>query len=164
MLMVDCACALAYARWRAVAEPGWRIVGSLEREKAGRGADGRFFPWGDAYDPSWVCNGRSHEHHPLPQVVDSFPTDVSVYGVRGLGGNVRDWCAELRTDAGAPVQDGRVVGPVPEVDPDMRPKARRVTRGGYWTSVPRNARCANRSADAPGNRLADLGIRLARSL
>ena len=47
---------------------------------------------------------------------------------------------------------------------DMRPKARRVTRGGYWTSVSRNARCANRSADAPGNRLADLGIRLVRSV
>lgn len=164
ILMVDFASALAYARWMAAREPGWRLVGSLEREKAGRGADGRFFPWGDAYDPSWVCNGRSHAGRPIPQVVDSFPTDVSVYGVRGLGGNVRDWCPELRLEQGAPVVDQRVVPPAPEVDPDLRPKARRVTRGGYWTSVPRNARCANRSADAPGNRLADLGIRLARSI
>ncbi|APR75850.1 serine/threonine protein kinase [Minicystis rosea] len=39
--------AVAYARWRA-ARTGrpYRLVHELEREKAVRGADGRFFPWG----------------------------------------------------------------------------------------------------------------------
>ena len=165
VLMVHYGCAVAYARWWAerTGQP-WRLPGEHEWEKAGRGVDGRFFPWGDLYDPSWACNNDSHEGAPLPHVVDSFPVDESVYGVRGLGGNARDWCAELRAPEGAPVRNGRVIAPeLPEVV-DMTPGARRVSRGGYWTSVSRNARCANRSADAPTNRLADIGIRLARSL
>ena len=33
------------------------------------------------------------------RVVDSYPVDTSVYGVRGLGGNVFDWCRDLHDDA-----------------------------------------------------------------
>jgi eukaryotic-like serine/threonine-protein kinase len=165
VMMVHFGCAVAYARWLAQRDgQPWRLPGEHEWEKTGRGVDGRFFMWGDFYDPSWTCNAESHEIRPLPAVVHSFPVDESVYGVRGLGGNTREWCAELRIPGGTPVPGDRVQPPPLPVEIDMSPGARRVTKGGFWTSVSRNARCANRGADAPTNRLADIGVRLARSL
>ena len=52
--LVDWHAACAYAEWMAqrTGQP-WRLPVEMEWEKAGRGVDGRFFPWGDAHDPSW---------------------------------------------------------------------------------------------------------------
>ena len=62
-----------------------------EWEKAARGVDGRYYPWGNRFDPS-LCNTRDSRRDGMtPVAVDAFPIDVSVYGVRGLGGNVQDW-------------------------------------------------------------------------
>ena len=93
VLMLNWLCAMAFAQWKAEKTgKKYRLLHELEREKAGRGVDGRYFPWGDHFDPSFCCMRASHKEHPLPQVVNSFPIDESVYGVRGCSGNVRDWC------------------------------------------------------------------------
>ncbi|MCP5024823.1 MAG: formylglycine-generating enzyme family protein, partial [Actinomycetia bacterium] len=95
VLNVDWYCATAYAAWHAArtGQP-WRLPWDFEWEKAARGVDGRIFPWGDGIDPTYACFRDSHPGRPLPQLVDSFPLDVSPCGVRGLGGNVRDWCVD----------------------------------------------------------------------
>ena len=87
MFLVDWFAATAYAAWLAArtATP-WRLLGELEWEKVARGGDGRLHPWCDGFDPSWCCVRASHPGRPLPTVVDSYPVDESVYGVRGLGG------------------------------------------------------------------------------
>ena len=84
--------ALAYCEWRSVRERrAFRLPTDLEWEKASRGVDGRWFPWGDRYDGS-LCNMKdSLRERPAVVPVDAFPTDVSPYGVRGTAGNVRDW-------------------------------------------------------------------------
>lgn len=94
--MIDWFGAKAYAAWQSSRDgKGWRLTMEQEFEKAARGVDGRFFPWGDSLDPSWCCMRHSHQGHKLPSVVDSYPIDVSVYGIRGLGGNMREWGEEI---------------------------------------------------------------------
>ncbi|MBX2799917.1 MAG: protein kinase [Myxococcales bacterium] len=101
--------ARAYLAWLAqrTGRP-WRLPGRLEWQKMARGVDGRPFPFGHHWDPAW-CNTRSShpDGFPQPTPVDSFPLDVSPYGVRGVGGNVRDWCA----DREGVIADDRVVVP-----------------------------------------------------
>jgi serine/threonine-protein kinase len=138
----------AYAAWWS-AQTGdpWRLPDELEWEKAARGTDGRPYPWGVAMDATWA-NVRNSRPGPagLAKVTD-FPDDASPYGVRGLGGNVKDWTTSKfdRTElAGALVPDA----------------SHRVTRGGYWfggTSL-----VAPRAWSHEGSQTSDIGFRLVR--
>ncbi len=155
--------ARAYAAWYAArtGQP-WRLPYELEWEKVARGVDGRAFPWGDYIDPTFAC---VHASHPpgaphLPAVIDSFPVDESPYGVRGLGGNVRDWCLDRYREEGPPCPDGWVSG---VLEPDG-PGVLRVGRGGSWDCALRDARAASRMISSSGWRSADRGFRLVRSI
>jgi serine/threonine protein kinase/formylglycine-generating enzyme required for sulfatase activity len=157
-IMVDWRAARGFASW--VAEHSglpWRLPAELEWEKAGRGVDGRVFPWGDLFDPSWCNVGDSHAE-PRRTPVDSFPVDESPYGVRGLAGNVRDWCADAWLPDGPPCVGDRVGQAVPGPD-----DAWRVRRGGSWGDVAGRARLADRDWYHPGYRFDYLGVRLVRS-
>ncbi|HKB16774.1 MAG TPA: SUMF1/EgtB/PvdO family nonheme iron enzyme, partial [Planctomycetota bacterium] len=65
-----------------------------EWEKAARGADGRKFPWGDAFVP-WFCKwggarpGASSDQRLEP--VGRFARDESPYGVLDMAGGVLEW-------------------------------------------------------------------------
>ena len=88
--------------------------------------------------------------------MDDFPDDVSVYGVRGLAGNVRDWCLNgYRRDGPGP--GGRLVVHDEPIDSFA------LVRGGAYVSAPLQARSAARFAARPEERLIVLGFRLARS-
>ncbi|MHC5079736.1 MAG: bifunctional serine/threonine-protein kinase/formylglycine-generating enzyme family protein [Planctomycetota bacterium] len=78
-------------------------------EKAARGDDERVYPWGMSLDPTFTNNLQAHPGAPRPCPVDSFPVDESPYGIRGLGGNISDWCLN-----------------------DIEPDGRRHLRGGSW--------------------------------
>ena len=150
----------AYARWRAVEEGcEWRLPGELEWEKAARGVDGRFFPWGDHLDPTW-CNMRdSHATRPSMCAVGEFPVDTSPYGVRGMAGNVRDWCCDAFDPAGPKLVNGRWTYTTPPAA-----GVPRVGRGGTWCVNPVSLRAAYRAWFAPSFRSDDsLGFRLACS-
>lgn len=162
VIMVDWCGAMAYAAWWA-ARTGlpWRLPCEWEWEKAARGVDERPYPWGHAFDPSRACTRLSHAGRPLPaRIGEGFEVDVSVYGVRGLAGNVRDWCldryAELPPDEGS-----RVEVPSPELE--LERTGPRVNRGGFWLGNERDARAADRHFHPPEHRAAELGFRLARS-
>jgi len=152
--------AAAYAAWLADREGlPWRLPGELEWEKACRGVDGRYFPWGGQLDATW-CNMRdSHPHATRVCAVDAFEADESPYGVRGMAGNVRDWCADPFAAAG-PAADGERWGPGPPPD---EPTAR-VGRGGAWCVNPVGLRAAYRSWYSATFRADNsLGFRLVRS-
>jgi serine/threonine protein kinase/formylglycine-generating enzyme required for sulfatase activity len=83
-------------------------------EKAARGPDGRACPWGDTTDASFCNKSNSHEEGIRPCPVDSFPTDESPYGVRGMAGNSRDRCLG---------------------EPGPGYAGWRTCRGGHWTSA-----------------------------
>ena len=101
VVMVSGESASAYAQWYAerTGEP-WRLPGELEWEKAARGADQRRFTWGEFMDPTWCCMRDSHRGPVLPAPVEDHTLDVSPYGVRGLAGNVQDWCLEPFVEQG----------------------------------------------------------------
>ena len=161
VVLVDWHGARAYARWRSDRTGlGYRMPDELEREKAARGADGRLFPWGDHFDATWACIIDSHEGEPTRVAVTSFGLDESPYGVRGLAGNVRDWCDNIWTREGPPVDDGRLVPqPADPSDPELR-----TVRGGAWKSLPDLSRAAARFASRPDQRWTTTGLRLVRPL
>ncbi len=110
----------------------------LEWEKAARGVDGRFFPFGDTFDPTWVKSRFARE------VVEQepcyrFPRDESPYGVYDLCGGQWEWCLDAWGDA----------------------TSGRTARGGSWSMIyEANFRAATRAelaADVPNP---DVGVRM----
>ncbi len=161
-MMVDWWGATAFAAWLAdrLGQP-WRLPSELEWEKVARGVDGRFFPWGDTLDPSWCCMRQSHARRPCIRAVDSFPIDESVYGVRGLAGNVHEWCADVFHAQGPPCPQDRVriAGDAAgDTAGDLR-----VIRGGSWAYRAVGARSSYRAGSDPRFRSYHLGFRVARS-
>jgi formylglycine-generating enzyme required for sulfatase activity len=72
--------------------------------------------------------------------------------------NVSEWCEDVWHDnySGAPV-DGTAWLQGGDA-------SKRVVRGGSWNAVPRNLRSASRYRNTTGNRVSDIGFRLARTL
>ena len=144
VVLVDWVGASAYAAWRASREgKPWRLPTAIEWEKALRGADGRVFPWGNRTDPTFANRRGSLPGRPLPATIDQFTTDVSVYGVRGLGGNVRDWTTER------------------DASPDA---TARVSFGGAWSTVFEAGQQLALLELSPTSRVDTVGFRLVRSV
>ncbi len=161
VVMVDWNSAVAFAAEAArYAGLPWRLPLELELEKAARGVDGRFHPWGDRFDPSWCCMRDSHQGPRLLVGVDRFPLDESPYGVRGLAGNSRTWCLDLEKD-GALTEEGRVRRTPRTMDPEA---GNRVVRGGGWSVASWYCRAAYRYANKPSGRNSLIGLRLVRPL
>jgi serine/threonine-protein kinase len=152
--------ASAYALWLSERMgEAWRLPNELEREKAARGADGRLAPWGDHFDPAFACVAEGNPGEPAPEPVSGHPTDESPYGVRGLAGNMRDWCVNIWKREGPLVEGGRLrVDAAAADDSDFR-----AVRGGGWGSSIAHARAAARFASRPGKCMLFVGARLARS-
>ena len=105
--------AAAYCAWysRRVSATV-RLPTRDEWEKAARGVDGRLYPWGDHFDPTFCKMETSREGRPLPEPVGRYPIDESPYGVRDLAGTIMEWTASrfmdddpLRTLAGGSWRD-----------------------------------------------------------
>jgi len=139
--------AVAYAEWRSAKDRRtYRLPSAREWEKAARGVDGRWFPWGNRFDAS-LCNIReSSKDGARVTPVTSFPHDESVYGVRGMAGNMRDW-TQTPSAVGA-----STAAPL------------RVVRGGAWYGGRVSARCADRFWFEPNHVYFFVGFRLAYSL
>jgi eukaryotic-like serine/threonine-protein kinase len=157
VISVDFASAGAYASWLSSSTGhAWRLPTELEWEKAARGADGRAFPWGDAFEHSWACCWEGQEK-PLLAPVDSFPFDESPYGVRGMAGNSIDWTSTLFREEGPRIEGGLAHEP-------EGAGGTRVCRGGSWCFYERSLRSASRDSNPPEARNSALGIRLCLGL
>jgi len=106
IVAVSFADAMAYVAWRS-GRTGerLRLPSEDEWEKAARGVDGRFYPWGDHFDPSF-CKMKDSRQGPSPErePVGAFPIDRSPYGAFDFAGGVREMC--LSSDRGEPVMRG----------------------------------------------------------
>ena len=163
VLLVDWFDAVAYCAWRSEREGiAVRLPGEAEWEKAARGADGRFFPWGDRFDPTF-CHGRESRPFPQqPEPVGAFATDESPYGTRDMAGGVREWVGDVfgaRTYEELSAEEE----PTPET-PRGESTFRRV-RSGAWNAEAKWARSASRGAGHFSlTRGMGLGFRVAKAL
>jgi formylglycine-generating enzyme required for sulfatase activity len=134
--------AQAYCAWRS-AETGiaYRLPSEDEWEKAARGVDGRFFPWGNGFDSTFCKMATSRPGRPQPEPVRSYPVDRSVYGVFDCAGGIREWCNDFYDDA----------------------KETRSLRGGAWYFNPSFCRVAFRHGYLPHIVFTNFGFRLAKS-
>lgn len=161
MVFVDWFGAMAFARWLAIrTHVQWRLPNELEREKAARGVDARLFPWGDALEPTFACVAEASSAKPSRVSIHEFPSDESVYGVRGLAGNTRDWCINLWTHEGPLVEHGRLcIDIAASDDPSFR-----AIRGGAWPSSLSYSRSATRFGGRPDSHWPVVGFRLLRTI
>jgi serine/threonine protein kinase/formylglycine-generating enzyme required for sulfatase activity len=135
----------AYAAWLSMTEGrAWRLPTEIEWEKAGRGTDGRAYPWGDHFDATFCKMRDSRPGPPLAEPIGAFLWDVSPYGVCDLAGGVADWC----------IPDPRRTAP--------REPREVVSRGGAWCDWPIDCRLASRRRYLATEHSARVGVRLAR--
>jgi serine/threonine-protein kinase len=161
--LVDWFDAVAYCRWRATREgTAIRLPTEVEWEKAARGTDGRFFPWGDRFDPTFCLMRESRPHTPQPEPTGTFPTDESPYGVRDLAGVMREWVADSTGERSA---EQMLAEPEPPPDTPRGESTLRRVRGGSWSAEGKWARAATRGTGHFAlTRGTGLGFRVAKSL
>jgi len=84
--------AQAYAKWLSdETSDVWRLPEEEEWERAARGGDGRYFPWGNRFDARRL---NSHDAGPFDTMpVGRFPSGASPYGVLDAAGQVFEWTA-----------------------------------------------------------------------
>jgi len=68
-----------------------RLPSAHEFEKAVRGTEGQFYPWGIEFDSKKLNSGMSHLRDTIP--VGSIPEGVSPFGVLDTAGNIFQWTA-----------------------------------------------------------------------
>jgi toxoflavin biosynthesis protein ToxD len=87
--------ALAFAKWKGQqAEQTYRLPTADEWEKAARGTEGRYFPWGNEWQKgatNWAGSGIEGT-----SAIAIFPLSRSLYGVEDMAGNVFEYSSTIQ--------------------------------------------------------------------
>jgi len=97
--------ALAFAKWKGKQDnQNYRLPTAQEWEKAARGEDGRYFPWGNQWEPkatNWGGSGLNYtsaisgaKHQ---RCNANFRKSRSPYGVEDMSGNVFEYTSTLQS-------------------------------------------------------------------
>ena len=103
---------------------------------------------------------RQQSGRPIPAVVDTYPIDVSPYGVRGMSGNMCDWTSSVHSKTGPKINEYGII-----IDDEAGDEnAYYSYRGGSWAALSLHARLANREAAFGPSLGGNLSFRLAYSV
>ncbi|AKT43395.1 protein kinase domain-containing protein [Chondromyces crocatus] len=162
VFLIDWFDAVAYCRYRSEKEGAEiRLPSEMEWEKAARGADGRFYPWGDHFDSTFCLMRTSRPFIPQPEPVGTFVADVSPYGVRDMAGGMREWVGDIY---GEKTWADALGEPEPSVDVERDASTWRVFRSGNWASDDQRCRSASRARFFALTRNTNLSFRVVKVL
>lgn len=92
VVLVSQPSAETYCGWRGTDEHQvCRLPTEDEWEKAARGTDGRYFPWGNAWEPHRLNSEETGPYRTTP--VKRYPTGRSPFGLYDMAGNLFQWTA-----------------------------------------------------------------------
>lgn len=126
-----------FCRWkRKYTQEYFSLPHELEWEKAARGIDGRFYPWGPE-EPSdeHACFQGAATYDATVPVAQFEGLNLSPYGCVGMVGNVWEWCLDSFDD----------------------PRDPHILRGGGWCNPVEYANCLARTFSYPPEKRVDFG-------